>query len=254
MSAPKASFLARTLALATVAVAVVALLSVGCGGRKAKGVGGGGVVSGAYGDGGGKVADGDGVDTGVGGGVDGPHFIDPRDSRMYRTVRLGKHEWFAENLSYKVRQSWCYGGDESNCERYGRLYDWASAKTSCPSGWRLPTIEDWGALMEAVGGVVEVYDGGGDMERYAGAGGKLKSKTGWSDNGNGTDDYGFSALPGGYRRGGGGFGVAGKGGGWWSATDNGGSSAVGMGMGHVDGHAYESDYDKRDGFSVRCIK
>jgi uncharacterized protein (TIGR02145 family) len=88
----------------------------------------------------------------------------------------------AENLNFETDNSWCYDNDESNCQKYGRLYSWRAAPTVCPPGWRLPRGEDLDDLIQAVGG-----------SRHS-AGGRLKSKTGW----NGTDEYCFSALPGGF--------------------------------------------------------
>jgi uncharacterized protein (TIGR02145 family) len=110
-----------------------------------------------------------------------------------KTVKIGNQTWMAENLNIKTGNSWCYGEINSNCDKYGRLYDWETAKKVCPIGWHLPSIQEWGDLIDAVGGK-------GVACR------KLKSTTGWSNsigfmscNGNGTDNYGFSALPGGGR-------------------------------------------------------
>jgi uncharacterized protein (TIGR02145 family) len=90
----------------------------------------------------------------------------------------------AENLNFETDNSWCYDNDESNCQKYGRLYTWRAATTACPAGWRLPREADLDDLIQAVGG-----------SRHS-AGGRLKSKTGW----NGTDEHCFSALPGGFIR------------------------------------------------------
>jgi uncharacterized protein (TIGR02145 family) len=81
-------------------------------------------------------------------------------------------------------ESICSDKKEANCQKYGRLYGWDAAMKACPAGWRLPTNNDWNALINFAGG-----------EKAAGK--KLKSKAGWNNNGNGTDDFGFSALPGG---------------------------------------------------------
>ena len=125
----------------------------------------------------------------------------------YRTVVIGKQTWMAENLDYAVEGSKCYDNNAANCDKYGRLYDWATAmalspscnsnicldqiqsphRGICPSGWHIPSWDDWNIL---------VYDYVGDSL----AGTKLKAASGWKDNedgspGNGTDEYGFSALP-----------------------------------------------------------
>jgi uncharacterized protein (TIGR02145 family) len=130
-------------------------------------------------------------------------FTDSRDGKKYRTVMIDDQIWMAENLNYNAPGSACYGeGDsvvvrysrkndrnimaklsdaeaQANCVEYGRLYDWNTAMTACPPGWRLPNPEDWERLKLATGADI--------------AGKKLKSRSGWD----GTDDFGFSALPGG---------------------------------------------------------
>ena len=80
--------------------------------------------------------------------------------------------WMAENLNIKTDDSWCYDNKESNCQKYGRLYSWDAAMKACPSGWHLPTREDFKILVISVGGMNK-------------AGRILKSKTGWIYNGNG---------------------------------------------------------------------
>jgi len=120
-------------------------------------------------------------------------FTDGRDGKTYKTVRIGGYAWMAENLNYQTDSgSWCYRNNADNCKKYGRLYDWETAMAACPAGWRLSSDADWGWLKA-------MADGG----EYKGTAGKrLKSKSGWNKqnngrDGNGTDDFGFSALPGG---------------------------------------------------------
>jgi len=116
-------------------------------------------------------------------------FTDSRDSKVYKWVKIGTQTWMAENLNYKFENTldssgYCYKNDTVNCEVYGRLYNGCDVKV-CPSGWHLPTIEEWKILVDFAGG-----------EKVAGK--KLKAKNGWNEKfGDGTDDYGFSALPGG---------------------------------------------------------
>jgi uncharacterized protein (TIGR02145 family) len=86
------------------------------------------------------------------------------------------------------------------------------------------------------------------------SGKKLKSKSGWKENGNGTNDYGFSALPSGYRFSDGSFHNAGDYGGWWTATEDGGSIAYGRGMDYDGDDVYEYYYYKSNGLSVRCVE
>lgn len=92
----------------------------------------------------------------------------------------------AENLNFETTASYCYKNLDSNCVKYGRLYTWSNAMEVCPRGWRLPNKEDWETLLKNVGG-----------DKSAGK--VLKSQTAWAEEGNGTDDYGFSALPAGER-------------------------------------------------------
>ena len=207
-------------------------------------------------------------------------FTDKRDGKVYKSVKIGSQVWMAENHNVKTENSWCYGGDEANCKKYGRLYTWDAARKAC-SGmggkWRLPTLADMNNLTKAVGGVREEYydeaDEGGDGDnekyiRYAKAAKKLKSKSGWnrcntdgggSDgddcvaNGNGTDDYGFAALPGGSRSPDGQSGSAGGRAYFWGATESGEDYAYRWHIyyGHDDVNEY---YESRgNGFSVRCV-
>lgn len=112
-------------------------------------------------------------------------FKDPRDSKSYKTVKILNQTWMAANLDYKTERSLCYDNDPDYCEKYGRLYSWADAKSVCPEGWRLPTAEEYATLYLAAGG--------------KGIAGKiLKSQNGWHGEGNGTNELGFNAKPAGY--------------------------------------------------------
>lgn len=114
-------------------------------------------------------------------------LTDERDGQTYKTVKIGNLWWMAENLNYAYLQpvadmdsgSFCYKDSLEYCEKYGRLYPWAVALGICPSGWHLPWYEEYKTL---IGG-----------STYA-SGMGLKS-TEW----NGTDVFGFAALPSGAR-------------------------------------------------------
>ena len=133
-------------------------------------------------------------------------FTDKRDGKVYKKVEIGGQVWMAENLNYAAEGSKCYDNKTENCAKYGRLYDDYTAYDVCPAGWRLPFDAEWKML--------EDYVGGSEM-----AGKKLKSSNGWEGNGNGTDEYGFSALSGGLGFSGGRFdgkfNSAGSSGIWW---------------------------------------
>ena len=136
-------------------------------------------------------------------------FTDPRDGKVYRTVKIGEQVWMAENLAYNAEGSKCYDNNEENGKKYGRLYDWDTAMKACPSGWHLPSEKERDILLDFVGG--------GEI-----AGKKLKAKSGWNDyegkSGNGTDDFGFAALPGGSGNSYDEFYEVGSEGYWWSSN------------------------------------
>jgi uncharacterized protein (TIGR02145 family) len=163
----------------------------------------------------------------------------------YKTVKIGNRTWMAENLNYKIDSSWCYDNDESKCYRYGRWYTWNAAKNACPSGWHLPYRQEWADLAIAAGGT-------GEYGNEGSAGTKLKTKNEWAEN-SGTDDFGFSALPGGFSNNGENvslylFGF------WWTATEYDSKKAYARKMGAQDKYVAENDMEKDYGLSVRCVQ
>ena len=166
-------------------------------------------------------------------------FCDTRDNQLYGYVRIAQGNtaqiWMTKNLNYKTSSgSWCYSNNTANCTKYGRLYTWSAATGACPAGWRLPSTQNWRTLFDLVGG-------------KSTAAKKLKSKS-W----NGTDNYGFSALPGGsYSEPT--FANAGSYAYFWTSTADNDRSAQSIDMSSYDSPT-ENSYVKSRGFSVRCLK
>jgi uncharacterized protein (TIGR02145 family) len=189
----------------------------------------------------------------------------------YRTVVIGSQTWMAENLNCNVEGSKCYGDNPANCATYGRLYDWTTAmalpsscnnsscasqinanhRGICPSGWHIPSNADWDKLVRYVDG------NSGTSSPYDSptAGRYLKSASGWSSNGNGTDDYGFAALPGGDGDSDGSFNDVGDYGYWWSSSEYNAYYAYGRGMFYDNEYVYwYNNYNLGSLFSVRCLQ
>ncbi len=172
---------------------------------------------------------------------------DSRDGKIYKTTIIGKQEWMAENLVYKASSGcWVYDNNSSNVSKYGYLYNWETANNVCPAGWHLPSYAEWTELTTYVG---------------AEASKKLKAKNGWEDNGwvdngNGTDDYGFTALPGGLSLYGSSFHNDGAYGYWWSSSLWTTYSALYFYLVFSDNpEGYFDHNDKAEaGCSVRCVR
>jgi len=182
------------------------------------------------------------------------------DIENYKTKKIGNQVWMVENLDYAVEGSRCYNDAPANCSKYGRLYSWETAmewppdsckykpcsigpkhKGICPSGWHIPSNADWDELMKAVGG-------------ESTAGKKLKATSGWNKGGNGTDEYGFSALPGGIGDLDSSFSSVGYYGFWWSTGENTNHYAYFQYMGYNYENASRNYRSKSNLFSVRCLQ
>ena len=199
---------------------------------------------------------------------DNPDFAygsmtDPRDGIVYKTTTIGGQVWMAENLNYfdiegapsSIKNDWCYWDKPENCESAGRLYTWTVAKRVCPEGWRLPTNEDWTALLTAVGADT--------LNPIAWTGANvLKSKSGWENSGSGTDDFGFTALPAGkafFNDLQSGFTNHGCSSYMWSATEadssaGGDTLAFSVELNCSNELAIVNTVKKYSGFSIRCVK
>jgi len=175
-------------------------------------------------------------------GVKKGSFTDSRHGKSYKTLKFDNQTWMAENLDYNANGSKCFNNSESNCQKYGRLYNWKIALSACPQGWHLPSNKEWQILVDFTGG-------------DATAGNILKATSGWKDDSNGVDAVGFTALPGGAGNPDGSFLKVGDVGVWWSSSEDSSNYAYGWDIYYRnEGAHYWRNYDKDCLFSVRCVK
>ena len=211
--------------------------------------------------------------------IDYGTMTDSRDGKVYRTVKIGDQVWMAENLNFDPGQggsgedkydwSWCYDNEPKKCDVAGRLYTWAAAIDSvklatdtknpqdcgdgkkcalpdtvygiCPPGWHLPSKAEFGTLLTVMGG-------------QSTASNVLKSQSGWAESKNGTDAFGFSALPVGGWAPLYGFYLAGNGAYFWSATGFDADYAEHLGIDYDKENTFLDFAYKHGGSSVRCMK
>jgi len=183
-----------------------------------------------------------------------------------QTVTIGRQVWSIKNLNVSTfrngdpipqaktveewkraaenkQPAWCYyGNDPANGAKYGKLYNWYAVSDSrglAPVGYHIPSDAEWTKLEDYLG---------------SDAGTKMKSVSGWFDNGNGTNSSGFSGLPGGFRSGIGSFFNFGGYGIWWSSTEYYTFIAWLRTLGCKFGGVSRYSDDKEGGFSVRCLR
>lgn len=178
-------------------------------------------------------------------------FTDSRDGQIYETVCIGSQTWMTQNLNYDTDGSFAYLDDTSYTEKYGLLYTWESAINVCPSGWHLPTDNEWKQLESIIGMSESEVDN--SFWRGTTEGTTLKASVGWSMN-NGTDSYGFSMLPGGYRSINGKYDLAGEYGYCWTATVLTCDVAWYRRFCGSREQILRFTNNKRQGYSIRCIK
>ena len=170
---------------------------------------------------------------------EGELFTDSRDGKKYKTVKIGKQIWMAKNLNYNANNSKCYDNKPANCDKYGRLYDWSTAKSVCPKGWHLPSNDEWDELYHFADGT------NGTESPYISetAGKYLKAANG------------FFALLGGIGHYDDRFDNVGFGGFWWSSNEyDHDFYAYNRHIISTENFAYWSYNDKHNLFSVRCLK
>jgi len=201
------------------------------------------------------------------------------DGQVYNTIQIFNQCWLKENLNVgtmingnqemtnnSVIEKYCYQNIQANCLSYGGLYQWnemmqyttqQGLQGICPPGWHIPTDEEWKVLEGAVDSQYGIGDQTWDIEGPRGydAGTNLKSISGWNNNGNGTDLFGFSALPGGERNTVGNFLQIGNYGFWWTSTEDNTNYAWGRDLSSDFQDIFRSSYYfKGYGISVRCLR
>ena len=171
-------------------------------------------------------------------------MVDPRDGQVYKTAKIGEQIWMAENLNYDIANSACYDNCLINCIEKGHLYTWSAAVEACPTGWHLPTQNDWNDLFTTLGG-------------QASAAIALKSFEDWKTDEkrrvNATGSSGFSALYSGYRKFGDSFSMEG-GTFFWVSDYYNDSLAYYMGLRSESDNAFLLAENKNNMYSVRCLK
>jgi uncharacterized protein (TIGR02145 family) len=200
-------------------------------------------------------------------------FITPLtdiDGNVYNTVTIGNQIWMTANLkttkycdsteiphvTYNTdwislsKPAYCFykNNETANKNEYGAFYNWFAVNTGklCPTGWHVPSEAEWTILADYLGGESD-------------AGGKLKEMgtIHWiSPNTGATDDFGFTARPGGYRTGlaSGSFRAIGYIGWWWASTESDLFWARSRTMAFDVSEIIKGQGLKRNGYSVRCVK
>jgi uncharacterized protein (TIGR02145 family) len=207
------------------------------------------------------------------------------DGNSYNTVLIGTQCWTKENLKVTKYNdgsnipeinsagTWnntivtgartVYGDLPVNLTTYGYLYNWYAATDSrkiCPVGWHVPTDGEWKTLIQST---VPTETLGTSSIQSTTAGGKLKSTAtnsisgtglGWDPGSPGTDNFGFSALPGGIRSNVGSFGVIRQSAFFLSATEDGINNTWSYVLFNGNGVVARGTGSKSAGASVRCLR
>jgi len=171
-------------------------------------------------------------------------FTDDRDCQTYKWVRLkdGK-KWMVQNLNFEMDGSWCYDNNSDRCAEYGRLYIRQAAQTACPSGWRLPTDEEWWQMASYYGKAFSVFtnreEGAGQMAY------KTLAKGGDSE---------FSAVLGGLRFPSGTYINMDINGSYWSSTEKNASVSRSYRFNSENKRLAKSNTGKKLAISCRCLQ
>jgi len=205
--------------------------------------------------------------TPSGGACGGITSVTDIDGNEYPVVEIGNQCWTKENLkttrysdgsvipnstdsivwASPVTGAWAnYDNSPVNDSIYGKLYNWytvADPRNVCPTGWHIPTDDEWTILTDFLGGEIV-------------AGRKMKTITGWlAPNALATNESGFSFLPGGYRYFYfGSFSYISQRGWLWSSSESSSTNAWTRVLWYYDEAANRGEVDKQIGQSVRCLR
>ncbi len=205
-------------------------------------------------------------------------LTDSRDGKQYLAVRIGDQCWMAENLNVGIRidgtteqsdngtiEKYCYNDEETNCTAYGGLYSWSElmqhstypgSQGICPKGWHVPSDEEYKILEGTVDSLYAVGDPQWDLTGWRGsnAGRRLRATAGWSDSGNGTDTFGFHALPAGRLVEGDSFNGRDSSAYFWAFSSIGSESSYSRHLGSGSPQIGRNTLAAGNGLSLRCIK
>jgi len=180
-------------------------------------------------------------------------FADPRDSVVYPFADIGSQTWMMMNMQFETpKGSYIYDNDDRLLDDYGRLYTFDAAAKACPDSWHVPSDKEWKDLEIYLGMEINAADSV-DWRRSGEVALALKNQSGWWSGGNGANTSKFSALPGGFRTIGGAFEIFGDLATYWSSTWSSEDQAWGRALIYYEVGVYRWKYDKREGYSVRCI-
>lgn len=198
------------------------------------------------------------------------------EGQIYHTVLIGTQCWIKENLNVGSRinanetplnngviEKYCYNDIENNCDVYGGLYQWNEALNYdsseltgiCPSGWHIPTDNEFKILEGNIDSQYLLGDPVWDQSSFRGydSGKKLKSALGWKDLGNGTDNYNFNIIPGGYRFTDNSFIYITERAIFWTSTEIDAANSLIRQFRYTNDNSGRYSPDKSHGFSIRCI-
>jgi uncharacterized protein (TIGR02145 family) len=199
------------------------------------------------------------------------------ENRVYNPIIIGDQCWLKENMNVGIMingnddpsdngtiEKYCYANVPAYCDMYGGLYKWdemmqyistEGAQGICPPGWHIPTDEEWKQLEGAVDSQYGYPDPQWEGIEFRGydCGYNIKTTALWSGDGNGSDLFGFSAAPGGYR-GLNGFYYIQESMGFWTSSEAVSTESWFRQLYYYSDKIWRNKTIKEAGFSVRCIK